>query len=169
MDDLIAQGELPPFIIILPEESPIEPPQMSSFPDILTKELIPWIDNHYNTLAEKPYRGIGGLSRGAAWAVQIGFEHPSLFCCVGAHSLPLFQADGGKIDRWLTQNPIEELPRVLIDIGRDDQEWPTAQNFANQLDSAHVPHEWYLFNSGHTESYWSDHLDLYLQWYARNW
>jgi enterochelin esterase-like enzyme len=169
MDALIASNEIPPFIVVLPEESPSLPPQASSFPEILTQELIPWIDAQYNTRAEKAACGIGGVSRGAAWAVQIGFEHPDLFCCVGAHSLPLFQADGGKINRWLTQTPVDQLPRVLIDIGRNDQEWPTAKAFADQLDAAHVAHEWYLFNGDHNEAFWSSHLDLYLQWYSANW
>jgi enterochelin esterase-like enzyme len=169
MDTLIAKGEIPPFIIVLPEEAPSEPPQVSQFPEVLTQELIPWIDARYATRAEKSARGIGGVSRGAAWAVQIAFENPDLFCCIGAHSLPLFQADSGKVNRWLTQAPVEELPRVLIDIGRNDQEWPAAQSFADQLDAAHVPHEWYLFKYGHTEAYWSSHLDLYLKWYAKDW
>ena len=32
MDALIAQGEIPPFIIVLPEEVRVDPPQVSSFP-----------------------------------------------------------------------------------------------------------------------------------------
>ena len=87
----------------------------------------------------------------------------------GAHSLPLFEADGGKITAWLAQTPNEELPEVFIDIGRDDQEWQTAQAFATQLDEANIPHEWYLFTGGHTESYWSSHLEQYLRWYTRDW
>ena len=169
MDSLIMQGEIPPFIIVLPEEARPKPPQVSVFPEILTEELIPWVDTNFATLPEKAFRGIGGLSRGAAWAVQIGLDHPTLFCCIGAHSLPLFEADGGKLNGWLTQTPADQLPRLFIDIGRDDGEWPTAQDFANQLDAAHVPHEWYLFRSGHTEAYWASHLDLYLSWYAKNW
>jgi enterochelin esterase-like enzyme len=169
MEALIAMGDVEPFIIVLPQEAPTEPPQISKFPDIMVGELIPQIDAQYATRPENDFRGIGGLSRGAAWAVQVGFEHPDLFCCIGAHSLPLFQADGGKVTRWLTQNPSEQLPRVFIDIGRSDQERFTAQRFADQLDAAHVAHEWYLFNNGHTEDYWSSHLDLYLYWYAKNW
>ncbi len=169
MDALIARGEIAPFIVVLPQETPSQPPQVSPFPEILTKELIPWIDSRYPSRAERSARGIGGVSRGAAWAVQIGFDHPGLFCCIGAHSLPLFQADGGKITGWLSQTPAEQLPRVFIDIGRNDQEWPSAQDFANQLDAAHVPHEWYLFRGDHTEDYWASHLELYLRWYAQDW
>lgn len=127
------------------------------------------MDAHFRTHPEKPLRAIGGLSRGAAWAVRIGFEYYKFFDSVGAHSLPVFEADGAKINTWLTQLPKEDLPVFFIDIGRDDQEWKIAQTFADQLDAHYIPHEWYLFTSGHTEEYWSTHLELYLSWYARNW
>jgi enterochelin esterase-like enzyme len=169
MDNLVAEGTLPPFIIVLPQESPFIPPQASHFPDALIKDLIPWIDENYHTLPEKNYRAIGGLSRGAAWSIRIGFTHPTFFTSVGAHSLPLFEADGGNVSRWLIQTPVEDLPVFFIDIGRDDPEWQTALAFVNLLDEKNIPHEWYLFNDGHTEEYWSDHLETYLQWYARNW
>jgi len=61
MDNLIAEGTLPPFIIVLPQESPFIPPQASRFPDALIKDLIPWIDENYHTLPEKDY--LPGIQR----------------------------------------------------------------------------------------------------------
>jgi enterochelin esterase-like enzyme len=169
MDQLIADGSIAPFIIIMPGEARFLPPQTSAFADALVKDLIPWVDQQYRTLPEKSYRAIGGLSRGAAWAVHIGFVHHDLFSRVGAHSLPLFEIDGGRLNVWLAQMPIDEMPGFFIDIGRADPECLTAQNFADQLNTHHVPHTWYLFNGGHTEAYWSAHLELYLHWYAGDW
>jgi enterochelin esterase-like enzyme len=169
MDRLIADGSLAPFIVILPHETRFLPPQTSGFGDALVEELIPWADQHYRTLPEKDFRSIGGISRGAAWSVHIGFEHYQHFGSVGAHSLPLFEVDGGRVNHWVTHIPFEELPAFFIDIGRSDQERWTAQDFADQLNVYHVPHTWYLFNGDHTEAYWSAHLDLYLRWYGRNW
>ncbi|MEA3327295.1 MAG: alpha/beta hydrolase-fold protein [Chloroflexota bacterium] len=169
MDSMIAKGSIIPFIIILPNETTSEPPQISQFPDVISQELIPWVDAHYKTIPDKLHRAIGGVSRGASWAVQIGFEHRQLFSAIGAHSLPLFQAYNGSINLWLSQELIEDQPRVFIDIGRNDQEWETAQTFANLLDANHIPHEWYMFKNGHTESYWSSHLEHYLRWYAQDW
>lgn len=169
MDALIETGHISSFIVVLPLESRFDPPELSLYGDVLINELVPHVDNNYPTLGEKSYRGIGGLSRGAAWAVRIGFEHASLFSKVGAHSLPLFNADVNQIQTWLTQIPKEDLPLFFIDIGRDDMDMKTASTFALQLDQKAVPHEWYLFNNGHSESYWSDHLAHYLRWYARDW
>ena len=169
MDRLIADGTIAPFIIILPGEDRFEPPQVSPFADAIVQELIPWVDQNYRTLSEKPFRAIGGLSRGAAWSVRIGLVHYPLFDSVGAHSLPLFEVDGVRLAAWLSPIPKEDLPSFFVDIGHRDPERWTAQNFADQLNEHDVPHTWYLFNGGHTEDYWSAHLEHYLRWYARNW
>ena len=170
LDTLVNADEITPFIIVMPKETNYMNSQWDSKYGIsLAEELVPFIDERYQTIQEREARAIGGLSRGAAWAVQIGFENSHLFSRIGAHSLPLFQADGGKVSGWLTQEPVEALPEVFIDIGRSDQEWRTAEIFANQLDDHHIPHEWHLFTGDHTETYWSAHLKQYLMWYAHNW
>ncbi|MCB2213962.1 hypothetical protein KQH50_01065 [bacterium] len=169
LDRLIANGELAPFIVVMPLEATFEPPQTSHFGDAIVSDLIPWVDKNLHTLADKEHRAIGGVSRGAAWATRLGFDSYELFTRVGAHSLPLFEADGGRLIAWTTQLPKAELPQFFIDIGRNDQEWKTAETFAALLDENSIPHEWYLFNGGHTEAYWSEHLPQYLRWYAWDW
>jgi len=169
MNELIAVETISPFIAVMPLEAIFTPPQTSQFGNAIVQDLIPWIDMNYRTLPEKQYRAIGGVSRGAAWAVHLGFEDYEYFSRVGAHSLPLFEADGGKLAAWMYLRPIDELPIFFIDIGRNDQEWKTAEDFANLLDENNIPHEWYLFNGGHTEEYWSSHLEQYLRWYAADW
>jgi enterochelin esterase-like enzyme len=169
MDALIQSGEIPPFIVVLPLEAKFDPPNLSPFADTLVDDLLDHVDNNFRTLADNSNRAIGGLSRGAAWSLRIGFEHHDLFSKVGLHSLPIFQTDSSRLLSWLTQIPKEDLPLFFIDIGRGDPERLTAQAFANQLDLNGIHHEWYLFNNGHVESYWSDHLELYLRWYAEDW
>ena len=168
MDELIAAGEIPPFIAVMPLESPFTAPQISQFGNALTNDLIPWVDANYQTLPEKAYRAIAGVSRGAAWALHLGFQYYELFSRVGAHSLPLFEADAGHIPSWMGLAS-EDLPLFFIDIGRDDQEWKTAEEFTALLDENGIPHEWYLFTGGHTEEYWSAHLETYLRWYSADW
>ena len=169
MDELIASQEISPALIVLPQESLLLDPQISPYPDIIVDELVTWIDNTYPTHPDRAFRAIGGVSRGAGWAVQIGFENSQLFGRIGAHSLPLFETDAAKLVGWLTQTPKEDYPEVFIDIGRDDPAWEFAQSFAEQLDQSQVPHQWYLFTDGHTETYWANHLELYLRWYLQDW
>ena len=169
LDRLIAEKTIPPFIVVFPQEARFNPPQTSTFSNALVFDLIPWIDLHHRTLPEKEFRALGGLSRGAAWSIHIGFSYPDLFSQVGAHSLPLFEADGANLNTWLSQTPEDDLPVFFIDIGRSDPERQSAQHFANRLDEHKIPHDWYLFTGGHNNEYWSSHLHIYLGWYARNW
>ena len=169
MNNAIRSEEIPPFIVVMPQEARFDSPPTSPFDDVLVDELIPYVEDNFRTLNEKSHRAIGGISRGAAWAVRLGFEHHALFAKVGAHSLPLFESDISRIQAWLTQTPKEDLPLIFIDIGRDDLERASAFEFAKQLDQYGIPHEWYLFNDGHTENYWSAHLGQYLRWYAKDW
>ena len=169
MDRLITDGAIAPFIIILPGEVRFDPLQTSDYAEALTKELIPWVDQHYRTMPEKQFRAIGGLSRGAAWSVRIGLMHFPLFDTVGAHSLPSIDVNTGRLATILGQVPSDDLPSFFIDIGNRDPERSAAQAFADQLNEHNIPHTWYLFNGDHTEAYWSAHLEHYLRWYSRNW
>ncbi len=169
MDALIRQNTIPEFIIVLPRETRFLSPVESKFPDVILAELILHIDNQYRTLPERAFRKIGGISRGAAWAVHIGFTNPEDFSAVGAHSLPLFQSDSAKLSTWLSRTSPGDLPFFFIDIGRSDPERASAEAFANHLNDYHMPHIWYLFTGGHSDDYWSKNLALYLNWYAHNW
>ncbi len=120
-------------------------------------------------MIDAAYRGIGGISRGAAWAVRIGFSYSNLFSRIGAHSLPVFKEDLSKVEIWAAQTTPQNLPIALIDIGRNDLEVQSAIDFANQLDQYNIPHEFYLFNGEHTEAYWASHLAFYLRWYTQDW
>ena len=52
----------------------------------IIKELIPWIDQNYNTLADKTGRGITGLSMGGHGALYLAFRHQDLFGTAGSMS-----------------------------------------------------------------------------------
>ena len=169
MDELIKTEKVSAFIVVLPSENRFDPPELSIYDEVLTSELLPHVENNFRALEDRSYRAIGGLSRGAAWAVRIGFENHELFSKVGAHSLPLFKADFSRLQTWLTQIPQENFPAFFLDIGRDDPEWESAQAFAEQLDQNGIPHEWYLFNKGHSETYWAEHISQYLLWYGKDW
>ena len=47
------------------------------------KNLVPYVDTHYNTCAERDCRAIGGLSRGAQWALRIGLAEWQTFGAIG--------------------------------------------------------------------------------------
>lgn len=113
-DALIQAGDLDPMIMVFPltrydDAKTIEadmadgvrgPSRMEQF---LCDELIPFIDEHYSTIASAKGRSIGGFSMGGLFALQIGLHQPQLFSKIGAYSPALTYQDfsGDHFDRWL--------------------------------------------------------------------
>ena len=168
-DELQASGMIPPLIIVLPKEKSWIPLPDNTFGDQLIKDLIPWLDGEYQTRAAREYRAIGGLSRGGNWAVRLGFLHWGLFGSIGAHSTPLFRGDVDRIAGWQEAIPESKIPRIYIDIGRDDTNLPDTAEFAEMLLDHEIPHSWHLFPGTHDDIYWGEHLREYLFWYSSGW
>jgi enterochelin esterase family protein len=58
----------------------------SAFDDDLTRVLIPFIDTHFRTVADRDHRAIAGLSMGGMQAFQIAFNHLDTFSYIGGFS-----------------------------------------------------------------------------------
>jgi enterochelin esterase-like enzyme len=170
-DDLIAAGEVPPFIIVMPRDRVWSQPTEDPFGQAVAEVLLPWIDENYRTRPERASRAVGGLSRGAGWAVHLGLSRWELFGAIGAHSLPVFWTDLPHLRAWLDAIPIEELPRLYLDLGDKDrpQISRSAIWFEALLTEENIPHEWHLYSGYHEEAYWESHVEEYLRWYARGW
>jgi len=168
---LIAAGEVAPFIIVMPYDISSNQPSLDHFGEAVVEELLPWIDSNYRTLEDGEHRAIGGLSRGASWAIHLGLTHPELFGAMGGHSPPVFVEDASKVRGWLDNIPAELMPRIWLDIGERDQRaiLDSATWFEGLLDEREIPHEWSLFSGDHSEKYWSAHVEMYLRWYAADW
>lgn len=169
MDQLILSGEAEPFIIVFPDDHYWNTPAGATFGARLVDELIPLIDKTYRTLPISRFRAIGGMSRGAGWALQLGLTHPDLFSIVGLHSLAVFQRDASKVARWIQAIPPASRPVIFMDIGDDDQDLKSTKQIEAVFTQFDVPHEWHLYNGYHTEEYWSAHVEEYIRWYAGQW
>jgi len=168
-DRLIAAGDIPPFLIVMPSDpSSLEPAQYG-FAEAVIQDLIPAIDTRYRTLADRLHRAVGGLSRGAGWAIHLGLTHPDLFGAIGAHSVVVFGSDGMLVAGWLAAMPPGSLPRIYLDIGDDDAGLSSALLLEGMLTADDIPHEWHLDRGSHDETYWSAHIEAYLRWYTRDW
>jgi enterochelin esterase-like enzyme len=169
-DRLIASGEAPPFIIVMPfEYYYLQDPRESVYGEQLVNNLIPWVDEEYDTCTERECRAIGGISRGAGWAVHLGFIEWELFGSVGAHSLALFQGDYLALPYWLKEITDDAYPRVYMDAGSIDYLLESTQRFEEQLTRYHVAHAWVVNIGAHNEEYWAAHVEDYLYWYTFAW
>jgi enterochelin esterase-like enzyme len=170
-DRLIASGEIPPFIMVMPYDRYGGQPSESNFGQAVIEVLLPHVDQTYRTFPNRAYRAVGGLSRGAGWAVHFAISNWELFGALGAHSLAVFHSDAQRMRTWLDEIPPSSYPRIYLDIGDKDRPeiLRAALWFEELLNQRDVPHEWHLFSGYHAESYWIDHLEQYLRWYVKAW
>lgn len=168
-DKLISDGEIAPFIIVMPFDQSLTNPDNSAFGDVFLGTLIPWVDKTYRTYPDRAYRAIGGLSRGAAWAVHLGLSASEYFGSIGVHSGFFFAGEKDKTLQWLQKIPLNSLPRIRLDIGAEDDLRPFNDELEKMLVTMQIPHEWYLYPGRHEEPYWHKHLEEYMRWYAALW
>ena len=170
LDKLILAGEVAPFIIVMPKESDYMSNQWDSkYGPAIAEELTVWIDENYHTCADRECRAIGGLSRGAAWAMRTGLIYWETFGSIGAHSLAPFRGDFNESPQWFKEIPEDQLPRIWIDIGVLDVNLDAANTFEVRLTKYRIPHEWHIYLGTHNEDYWQSHVEDYLRWYAEAW
>jgi enterochelin esterase-like enzyme len=166
---LILSGKVVPFIIVFPDDSHWNQPEESGFGDRVINNIIPYIDQHYRTLADRDHRAIGGLSLGGGWTAHLGLTHYDLFGSIGLHSPAIRTEDSPYIEDWIKAVPTASWPRVWIDAGDRDKELGSILQFENLLSYYQVPHEWHMYTGDHSDTYWSAHVTEYLRWYAEEW
>ncbi len=93
MDNLIAEGKIEPFLIVMTygmtnevrfgglRNFKIEP-----FQTVLIDELIPYVDSHFRTLSDQSHRGMAGLSMGGMETKSITLKNLDKFSHIGLFS-----------------------------------------------------------------------------------
>jgi enterochelin esterase-like enzyme len=163
-DALIAAGEAPPFIMIMPRGG-----ANSYFGQGLVKDLIPYVETTYRIQRDREHRAIGGLSRGAGWAIYLGLLHPDLFSAIGGHSPAVQFIHAPQIDNLLDDLPEDQIPRIWLDIGDTDSLMYNTEWFMEMLDERGIPFHFELNEGRHEEAYWSEHVRDYIQFYTEAW
>jgi enterochelin esterase-like enzyme len=89
-DRAIAEREVPPMIIVMPDAGATfyinDAAGKVRYEDMFIKELIPFIDKAYRTRADREFRGVAGLSMGGWGTLVYAFRHPDLFAAGAAFS-----------------------------------------------------------------------------------
>lgn len=108
LDNLIAAGKCKPMIIVMaygyarragvpvpdltgrpfgsPEFRKAMQEMMSAFEDDMTQALIPFVDSHFRTIADRDHRAMAGLSMGGMQTFQVTFNHLDMFSYIGGFS-----------------------------------------------------------------------------------
>jgi enterochelin esterase-like enzyme len=103
LDNLIAAGQVKPFIIVMTygmtnDIKPGAPGGLASFDihpfqTVLVDELVPYVDSHFDTLADAPHRAMAGLSMGGFETKLIAPKNLDKFAYIGLLSGGTFSLD----------------------------------------------------------------------------
>jgi enterochelin esterase-like enzyme len=163
-DRLILSGEIAPLIIVLPYIRGED-----SDDAVFLADLLPAADGRFRTLADREHRAIGGVSRGALWALRLALRRADLFGAVGVHSISRSPNALADIYLWAEAVPETIWPRMYFDGGYSDPALPQMQEILRVFDLLQRPYESRIPPGDHSDAYWSEHLREYLLWYAAGW
>lgn len=126
LNNMIAKGVIPPLVAVVvdnvtPESRDTEMACNPSFADSLSKELVPWIRQHYNVTSDPARTIVAGSSYGGLAASYAGFRHPEVFGNVLSQSGSYWwKPDGDAEHEWLARQIVasQKLPvRFYLEIG----------------------------------------------------
>lgn len=93
MDRLVAEGKAQPAILVFPNcftrfggAQYLNSSAVGRYEDYVIKELMPFVDRRFRTLAGREHRGVMGHSSGGYGAWMLAMHHSDLFSAVASHS-----------------------------------------------------------------------------------
>jgi enterochelin esterase family protein len=177
LDNLIADGELDPLVVVMPHgftnriptaERPRGPgaykTEMEEFAVDFVSDLVPLVESRYRVVADRAHRAIAGNSMGGGQSLAIGLTHPEMFSTVASFSAAMQIANNaawGGIDMdaaLANADAINELDRLWIGCGTEDTLFNVNKQFSDQLTKAGVEHTFHSSPGAHTPAVWSLYL-----------
>lgn len=122
MDNLIAEGKIEPFIIVMTygmtndvKFGHIKEFTAKEFETVLVDELIPYIDSNFRTQADKKRRAMAGLSMGGFETKLITLRRPEVFNYYGLLSGGTYAPDDiTDKSRWHPFSSVAEARRIRM-------------------------------------------------------
>lgn len=145
----------------------------SKYHTFIAKELVPYIDQNYATIAAKEHRAITGLSMGGFGALYIGVNNQDLFGYIGSMSggvIPQQYQHNWGISAVINKNwenyNITDLAhrfifsktQIIIDCGIDDFFIEPNRALHKKLLDLNVKHTYIEKPGSHTWDYWRESI-----------
>jgi enterochelin esterase family protein len=134
----------------------------TDFGDDLHKDLIPYVEAHYRTQADRASRAMAGLSMGGAHTLRFGLTAPERFGYVGVFSMGLM--DTAQVTSYEKQNAAalgrgaKAFKLVYYAMGKEDFLYRSVAPTRALLDKYGVKHVYNESGGGHTWVNWRDYL-----------
>ncbi len=177
LDNLIADGELDPLVVVMPHGFTNRVPnderprtagayktEMEEFAVDFVRDLVPLVESRYRVVADRAHRAIAGNSMGGGQALGLGLTHPEMFSSVASFSAAMQIANSpawGGIDMdaaLANADAINELDMLWVGCGTEDTLFNVNKRFSDQLTEAGVEHTFRATPGAHTRAVWSRYL-----------
>lgn len=168
-------------------DSPVNPEV--KWQQFLTKELIPFVDASYRTIAKREGRAITGLSMGGHGSFYTAFRHPELFIAAGStsggvdfRSWPDNWDIGAMLgkkseheknwDEGVVINNLNALPKakmaLYFDCGVNDFFLEVNRALDKKMTDMKIVHSYEEFPGGHTQDYWGRSLPKHVEYFSKH-
>jgi enterochelin esterase-like enzyme len=172
LDNLIAADKAAPMMIVMPAGhistdfrlTPGVRMGHDAFNDDLTKVVLPFIDAHYRTIADRDHRAIAGLSMGGLQALDIALDDSADFAYVGIFSSGWFPNEQkGEEDTNVAQYRTSGKPFQLfwVNAGQYDIALQNSDATVAILKKAGIDVEQHQSAGFHAWNNWRDYLNQF--------
>ncbi len=170
LDNLIAEGKAGPMIIVMPNTRGLassEPPPVDSDDDCskeYLQNIIPYVDSHYRTIADRDHRALAGLSMGGFVVMHTGLSHLDTFSELYVYSSGHFPNSKAKFAERF--KPLLEDPEtnqkfnVPLYFAAGETDIALKNCLANMaiINEAGLRNFWVLSTGGHEWANWRRYL-----------
>ena len=183
MDNLYADSKAEPMIIVMPygySTRPGEPTRKpnatpeerkqatEAFAKDLLDDVIPFIDSHYPTIADRDHRALAGLSMGGGQTMRIGPTHSDTFAYLGVFSAGLARRPGAAEPDATASYPDADtlnshLKLFWVSCGDTDRGLAGAKKLDETLTDKKIHHLWHQDTGAHEWPVWKNDLYLFAQ------
>jgi enterochelin esterase-like enzyme len=164
-DRMITAREIPPLLIVTLEN--VEGDLLASNFD---ENIFPYVEGNYRILDGARYHAIGGGSMGGAPAYRMAFRYPDRFSSAALFGSGIILGEEERMRDWLDAIPEEDLPRIFLNTGfQDDLLMPRARELAQIVSEFGIDPYTIYSDGGHSYDYWVSNFPDYLRWLAEGW
>lgn len=143
-----------------------------SYEQEMLESLLPFIDEHYRTLADPGHRALAGISRGAVWAMEISFRNPDQINIVAALSpaLPM-NYPRPEYDPFVILQSSPRLPeKIFLGVGDEEMGFRRkTEQLVALMSELGVPHTFLLVLGRHEASTWMAMMRDLIDFIAEAW
>ena len=175
LDNLIAKGLAKPMIVVMPNGNPTQRAAQTlklpndgkaegqnAYVNSLVKEIIPFIDKEYRTIAKADGRAIAGLSMGGGHTTSATLNYPGVFSYICPLSCGIRESD--ELDAQLQGIKKAGYKLYWIGVGKDDTMAYQGSLLLDQhLTKNGMEHTLYVSDDAHVWKNWRLYLNTFAQ------